>query len=99
MASKQIFEEVYTQKNIILCIKPQKVYLIEENMCSIVTGYTLIFRLWNTVISKVWDLATYHSAMRDRVAVSLPGYKCRGVAKKQAQPMDYNSYGTAIAWS
>ena len=30
MASKQIFEEVYTQTNIILCIKPQKVYLIEE---------------------------------------------------------------------
>ena len=30
MASKQIFEGVYTQTNIILCIKPQKVYLIEE---------------------------------------------------------------------
>ena len=58
MASKQIFEEVYTQTNIILCIKPPK------------------------------DLATYHSAMRDRDAVSLLGYKCRGVAKNQAQPMD-----------
>ena len=30
MASKQIFEEVYTQTNIILCKKPQKVYSIEE---------------------------------------------------------------------
>ena len=37
MASKQIFEEVYMQTNIILCIKPPKVYLIEENMCSVVT--------------------------------------------------------------
>ena len=37
MASIHIFEEVYTHKNIILCIKPQKVYLIEENMCSVVT--------------------------------------------------------------
>jgi len=26
--------------------------------------------------------------MRDRDSVSLPGYKCRGVAKNQAQPMD-----------
>ena len=91
MASKQIFEEVYTQTNIILCIKPPKVYLIEEKYVfgsDHSQGYTLIFRLWNTVISKVWDLATYHSAMRDRDAVSLPGYKCRGVAKKQAQPTD-----------
>ena len=37
MASIHIFEEVYTHKTIILCIKPKKVYLIEENMCSVVT--------------------------------------------------------------
>ena len=30
MASIHVFEEVNTHKNIILCIKPQKVYLIEE---------------------------------------------------------------------
>ena len=60
MASKQIFEEVYTQTNIILCIKPQKVYLIEEKKVfgsDNSKGYTLIFRLWKTFISKVWGFS------------------------------------------
>lgn len=37
MASKWMFEQVYTHKNIMCCIKPPKVYLIAENMCLVVT--------------------------------------------------------------